>query len=712
MSFNFAPITSPPFQAPRSFSARTAQTNSPSSFQSPSVSVSASGIHNSNSNMNINSNSHGNRNNVNDMSSNSNRFSTKSVSLSCLSPDAKSMHSLLGDGTILTRFLPLHDSSSSQNKQHEHDTSASNSSSSSSAGKCKCKSVTTSLPGHIIQSLNIDPPLEIICIDNDTPSKITRTHDHGNDNVNDNNSETHEAEFKALPLICIYTQSSAFVLQIQYEIHGHNTRSNNSTRNSDEPTKGIIQNVHEPFEAHLTTTSSQIRRIRPAPHSYLYNGNTFQTMCNRGAMVMLTYDADVVLFHGYKSDRDGNGHGHGHQDFGARGTNFNSQLQLQSQYIQQQEQMQLEPCSDKLTVPARVHSEQTDMTPLVDFCFLPSSPSTQHSIWNAMTILLSSQNGSLYALSPIVFHGTIFPTKQVEEGREFLEGIVDKYEYSASRGAECRRAKAAMQFFKDAFAGSQSGSGSGSRISGNKSAYVKANIIRHARNTSATMWPVGVQPIYTAQGEDYNSVECMELLSPPSASSSIVNSGMCALALAKGSSLEYMLIPAGENVIPRYAFEPGEDAEYLDGLVGDSAMVVEEVVFGQDEDGVDRASIVANSFDGDRSVVLIQDPVDKTMMHRVSNEGVVSVTTNVVAVLEGRLNGIMGGKSQGQGQDTIKTNAWSSISIVKGSEQQLNGIVVSGDVQFGHVLVAALTDGEQCLQLSCVLIFVLVLDAS
>jgi len=511
--------------------------------------------------------------------------------------------------------------------------------------------------------------------------------------VNDNdNSETHEVVFKPLPLLCVYTQSSAFVLQIQYEIHGHNSN------NSDEPPKGIIQNVHEPFEAHLTTTTSQIRRIRPAPHSYLYNGNTFQTMCNRGAMVMLTYDADVVLFHGYKSDRDG----HGHQELGARNININSK----SQFMQEQGegQMQLEPCSDNVTVPARVHSEQTDMTPLVDFCFLPSSPSTQHSIWNAMTILLSSQNGSLYALSPIVFHGTIFPSKQIEEGREFLEEIVQKYEYSPSRGPECRRAKAAMQFFKDAF----TGSGSGSRIIGNKSAYVKANIIRHARNTSATMWPVGVQPIYTAQGEDYNSVECMELLSPPSASSSIVNSGMCALALARSSSLEYILIPSGENIIPRYTFEPGEDAEYLDGLVGDSAMVVEEVVFGQDEDGVDRASIVANSFDGGRRVVLIQDPVDKTMMHRVSNEGVVSVTTNVVYVLEGRLNGIMSGKSQGQGQDTIKTNAWSSISIVKGSEQQLNGIVVSGDVQFGHVLVAALTDGEQCLQMSCILIIVLV----
>lgn len=686
MSFNFAPITSPPFQAPRSFSSQTAQTNSPSSFQSPSVS--AAGMHNSNNNMNINSDSYGHRNN--DISSNSNRFSTESVSLSCLSPDAKSMHSLLGDGTILTRFLPLHGSSSSDNKQHEREQDTSTSS--SSAGKCK--SITTSLPGHIIRSLNIDPPLEIICVDNDTPSKITRT----NDNVNDT-SEMHDAEFKALPLLCIYTQSSAFVLQIQYEIHGHNSSSTNSLRNSDEPTKGIIQNVHEPFEAQLTATSSQIRRIRPAPHSYLYNGNTFQTMCNRGAMVMLSYDADVVLFHGYKSDRDGHGHGHGHghQEFGARNTNININSQLQAQYMQKQEQMQLEPCSDNVTVPARVHSEQTDMTPLVDFCFLPSSPSTQHSIWNAMTILLSSQNGSLYALSPIVFHGTIFPTKQIEEGMEFLEGILDKYEYSANRGAECRRAKAAMQFFKDAFAGSGSGSSGGSRISGNKSAYAKANIIRHARNASATMWPVVVQPIYTAHGEDYNSVECMELLSPPSASSSIVNSGMCALALARGSSLEYMLIPAGENVIPRYAFEPGEDAEYLDGLVGDSAMVVEEVIFGQDDDGVDRASIVANSFDGGRRVVLIQDPVDKTMMHRVSNEGVVSVTTNVVSVLEGRLNGIMSGKSQGQDTIKIKTNAWSSISIVKGSEQQLNGIIVSGDAQFGHVLVAVLTDGEQWL---------------
>jgi hypothetical protein len=66
--------------------------------------------------------------------------------------------------------------------------------------------------------------------------------------------------------------------------------------------------------------------------------------------------------------------------------------------------------------------------------------------------------------------------------------------------------------------------------------------------------------------------------------------------------------------------------------------------------------------------------------------------------MEGRLIGITGRSTSISGQDTIKTNAWASISIVKGALKELNGIVISGDAQFGHVLVAVLTDGEQIFQ--------------
>lgn len=627
MSFNFDPIKSPPFN-PHKVSGGGNAMNMMSSFEAAFVDEQVD------------------------------KFVSNSVSLSCLSPDSKSLHSLLRDGTIVTRFLPLHDTSSSAaagsgnsndngNGNHEEFSDNSNS------NKSIIKSITTHLPSHMIRSFKIDSPLEIICIDNDTPSKIMTHAD--------------KSKTKLLPLICIYTLSSAFVIQIQYDVQ--------SDAAADAQLNGSILQVQEPFEAHLTTTSSQIRRIRPAPHSYMYNSNTFQTMCNKGAMVMLTSNADVVLFHGYKSINQ----------------KHDSQLQLQPEI-----QFELQSYSETITISATVSSEQTDMTPLADFCFLPSSPSNSHSIWNAISILLSTQNGSLYVLSPIVFHGTVFAQNQIEEGKEFLLEIIDKYEFSPSKGAECRRAKAALQFFQDAFVTSTRGGGNGAK----NDKYIKANILHHELSTSATMWPVGLQPIYTAQGEDYSGVECMELLSPPSTSgSALADCGMCGVVLARNDSLEYMLIPAGENLIPRYAFESGEDTKYLDGLLCGSAMVMEEVVFGEEDDEVyDGDGDSVSYLDRGRKVVLVSDPVDKTMMHRVSEGGVVSVTTNVLSIMEGRLIGITGRSTSISGQDTIKTNAWASISIVKGALKELNGIVISGDAQFGHVLVAVLTDGEQIFQ--------------
>ena len=676
MSFNFDPIKSPPFNPPKFGSGERSLASS--SFMSPMMNtISNNGNDNDNGNGNgpVESQFQSRENPLSSLNAEGN-FVSNSVSLSCLSPDSKSLHSLLKDGTIVTRFLPLHDTAADESTRSGHDHGNDNDNyqecNDKKSNKSMVKSITTHLPSHMILSFKIDPPLEIICIDNDTPSKIKA---HAN-----------KSKTQRLPLLCIYTLSSAFVIQMQYDV-----QTTRTTAAVAADLKGSILQVQEPFEAHLTTTSSQITRIRAAPHSYMYNGNTYQTMCNKGAMVMLTSNADIVLFHGYKSSST------------STFNNHDSQLQLQ---MQPEIQFELQPYSETITIPATIHSEQTDMTPLADFCFLPSSPSSPHSIWNAMSILLSTQNGSLYALSPIVFHGTVFAQNQIEQGKEFLHEIIDKYEYSSSRGAECRRAKAALQFFQDAFVTSTRDnvnvSGSGSNNAKNDK-YVKANILQHTRNTSATMWPVGVQPIYTAQGGDFSVVECMELLSPPSISaSSLIDRGMCGVAIARSDSLEYMLIPAGENLIPRYAFEPGEDTEFLDGLVSGSAMVMEEVVFGQEEDGVDRdgggigIGIGIGALDGRRRVVLVPDPVDKTMMHRVSEEGVVSVTTNVVSVMESRLNGIMGAStSNGPGQDTIKTNAWASISIVKGAEIQLNGIVISGDAQFGHVLVAALTDGKQ-----------------
>jgi hypothetical protein len=633
----FAPINSPPFQPPQSFIAHTPPPSS---------------------NLGIPQSGDGDGD-----SERSAPFSSESVGLSCLSPDSSSVHSLFPNGTIVTHFLPLHETSPNTNTttttsdeenvnvnvNEEEPSSAytyqEGTLTTHAANKNKkpvIKSVKTKLPAHIIQSLQVDPPIEIICIDNDTPTALTRN--------------MHKRTVKSLPLMCIYTLNSAFVLQITYEY------SNSITPNphgygypqSQAQACGQITHFHEPFESHLTTHSTSIAKIRPAPHSHMHNGNTYQTLCPRGAMLLLTSESCLAVFHGYK-DRD------------SSSSSSSSLTPLE------------------VTIAATIHEEQTDMTPIVDFGFLPSCPTNQHSIWNAFALILTTRSGNLYALSPVIFHSTVFPRRQVLEAQEMLEKMVNKYDHSVKNGAECRRGKAALQFWKDAFGHSPGARGS----------YIKANVLDHANQRSATRWPMALQKIDADAVEDGGgNVQCMEMVFPSSVSNGITGS-MAGVALARGSSaVEYRMIPSGDNVLPRFGFESSEDEQCLDAIVADSAMVVERVVLGNEEEGEHSQQVSSGS------VRLLPDPVNKTMMHHVSKKGVVTVTTNAVPLMERRLNAIANDststtRSSGQGnEDEIKTNAWTSISIVEGLGKALNGVAISGDVQFGHVLVAILSDGE------------------
>lgn len=602
-------------------------------------------------------------------------FDTNSVSLACLSPDSRSLHSLLSNGTVVTQFLPLHNSvDNRESRSHAmaelpfRKSQPSNSTEHSmSTGVL---SVTTNLPPYIVESFQIDPPIEMVCIDNDTPSKVSRK----NNNM----------ILYALPLLCIYSEKSAFVIQIQYEgsceddVEGQVELSREwddsaasqgrGIQNRHRHVKGtVLEPVHEPFESFLTTTSCLIQRIRPAPHSHLYNGNTYQTLCNKGAMIMLASGGDtddtsaIVLFHGYDPI-------------------------YEKDVLRSWSGMTSSPAN--VTVPAKLHCEQTDMTPVVDFCFLPSSPLNEHSLWNAMTIVLSTLNGSLFALSPIVFHNTVFPQHIVQDGSQTLEKMIVKYEHLVSKGAECRRAKAALQFLKDVFGDLQSDP----RAS--KDAYAKVNVVHPTKRMSAVVWPVGVQTLFMSQErEELDTVQCMDIIPPSSVVSSAMNNGTSVLVLAKTSTIDYILIPSGINILPRFAFEARDDRQYLDNLVVDAVVMMER--FCMKQRGSDSENIHENSKYGKR-VVLIPDPLERSMLHRVSKEGVTTIVTNLLDLMEKKLSAIMFQSDDLHDEsipDETDSNAWPSIVMVKNQQKKLIGIVVSNDAQFGHVLVAVLDDG-------------------
>ena len=48
---------------------------------------------------------------------------------------------------------------------------------------------------------------------------------------------------------------------------------------------------------------------------------------------------------------------------------------------------------------------------------------------------------------------------------------------------------------------------------------------------------------------------------------------MVGVVLARGlSSLEYVFVPTGDSVLPRFAFESGEDKDWLDSVMVDSSL--------------------------------------------------------------------------------------------------------------------------------------------
>ncbi len=755
MSFNFAPITSPPLRTPLSSSfggvsspPGTGSNNNHQAFgvgasSSSSSSRSPAGF----GHYGLQSSQSQTQAQALAQSRSSSSFNSSSVSLSCLSPDGLSVHSLLPNGndndmhngsstcTIVTRFLPLHqapddESESSSSAYTYNDESKSTSSRRSNKFKSNnmtIKSITTVLPTHVQNSFRVDPPLEMICIDNDTtPTASSKTTTVG-------------GSMKNIPLLCIYTKSSAYVIQIQYPLQtadtdGHNVHVDNI--------RGQVKEIHEPFEAYLTSKgnmSPTICRIKSAPHSYIHNGNLYSTLCKRGAMVMLvtnnnngdgadgdgSEEGEIILFHGYENVNT-NGNADTNQFEG--GEDFNTTMEASfSQH--------------HITSPATIHSEQTDMSPIVDFCFMPSASTSasasasasastnNNSLWNAMTLILSTRNGSLYALSPILFHDTIISKDQVIHAVNYMKKICLQYDpthtTSTTHLMEYRRARATLQFLNDAFdVETVSSSGTGNNSVGT---YAKANIIDLMRKRrSATTWPVTVQPLFIAQesiNEYNNGVQCMNVVTP---SSGGVGGGgsstsMMGIVLARNTSMEYILVPSasanggsgGDHthiLLPRFAYEEGMDAEYFDSLLLDSSILLEQVVFdddddnGHEENNEEEQHYQLQNGGGHEhghghgcDVVLVSDPMDRNMMHHVSKYGVLTVTTNVISVTQRKLNDMICGKtttrSQGAKDEETKSNAWTSISMGD-TGKKLNGIVISGDAQLGHVLVAILNDGK------------------
>lgn len=566
------------------------------------------------------------------------------VELSCLSPDHRSFHTLHNNDTVITQSLPLNEVDANPHQQFKK--------------KSTFRSIRTKLPSQITQVLTIDEPIELLCVDNDTPSNFL------------------------LPLLCIYTPKSVFVIQIQYE----KDYSDDSSSISSKTLKGGVISVHEPFEAYLLSREDvSIQRIRSAPQSS--QRKMHSTICNRGAMVMLCttemdacYESHIVLFHGWSN----------------KTTILKKEL-ANDYYI---------------TSPATVHSEQTDTSPIVDMAFSPSMTRGLSDdiydglFWNSSSLVLTTENGSLYILNPIVFDNTIYPKRSVWNSFQALQLEIIRTENLVSKIAECRRSKAALQYLKSLFDLDDIYQ-IGSLDAFEKSGYYIPTKLRHGGH--ATSWPVALQgPIYKSYMDDnYEPVECLELIPPFSDQGleSLNSLSAIGMVLGRKSSVDYIIIPSAASIIdgthvliPRFAFEVDEDSVHLNVIISESGILVERLII---EDGTLQEDNHFVGRTGEERVCILIDPfMDQTMLHHVSPHGVITVTTNAISLLMKKLTDLTEGCIENDGSDKVNTHAFSTIEIndLVRKSNPLNGVIISGDSQLGHVMVIVLSDGE-CLRL-------------
>jgi hypothetical protein len=239
--------------------------------------------------------------------------------------------------------------------------------------------IRTRLPDYLQQAMLIEPPIELVCIEGE-PDKA----DHMTENVH-------------LLHVCVYTQSSVFIMHLVYK------RRDKEYGSNDDCVQGEVAAVVEPFERMLMDSdyNTRIIRIRSAPQSR----QDYATMCPGKSLAMLTYSR-------------------------ARQTYAFS----------------LYHAKGKVTTPLEFQLEEAaEDDPFVDFCFVSSNGL---SLFSSLGIALLKEFGDVHVASPIVFEGTVVQSSAVSEALDYVAESLTSLDRSSSYW---RKLRVAQQYILDTF---------------------------------------------------------------------------------------------------------------------------------------------------------------------------------------------------------------------------------------------------------------------
>jgi len=295
--------------------------------------------------------------------------------------------------------------------------------------------------------------------------------------------------------------------------------------------------------------------------------------------------------------------------------------------------------------------EEEGTQEFVDFNFGQSNSST---LLVTLSVHLLKSNGEVWGASPILFDGSMVPTHEYQASCDILDEMYNE-SFDESRRRQCH---AAEFFVQQAFVEVHQ--------QGNRQPSHHIAVLHAGDPNRSTLWPVSLQgPLFTLNNEE-STATSME----PFFSRDLVG-----IALASTSGIDLCAL-APTALLPRFAFE--EMGEHLDAQLKSLCWVVEHVSL----EGANTSTCR-----------LMQDPLMDTMLHCITDRGVMTLTTYALRQASSQ---ITKGASKGRviNSTSPPTKAWMGVELSQQSDACVSGAVVSSAAHLGHILIVYLSSGE------------------
>lgn len=350
-----------------------------------------------------------------------------------------------------------------------------------------------------------------------------------------------------------------------------------------------------------------------------------------------------------------------------------------------------------------------------DFCFCQSN---SYSLLSSLSVALLRSSGDIYTCTPILFRGTVVPTVTVEKTLDYIQAQLSSDQMKPN-SPEWRQFRTAQRYLLDAFPIASTNNTQGKLQKGN-SGFQTAQPY-----TAASEWPVQLQgPVLINLNQTPEQAGPALSVEPMAAGNDLVG-----LAIAHTKEVIHFGIFSPTTLIPRFQLESSEDGYYLDGQLRSGAMIQTIDLKDDDTDGDDDAynsgrdmteesnyALVLSRGSGGISTTpvprtsLVRDPIMDTVIHYVTPDSVKGISTNTLKFMAQQISNTTraasGESAAKKAMTRPRTSAWSSLQVASttlggpqspstsSSSMSLQGVMVSCDVQLGHVLVARLSNGR------------------